>query len=166
MPNAHRDSLDKQVPRDPHTGTTRGTSLKHQTRVPKEAPAEMNLILLSGEYAKLHAGAMMAAVAASFDMPVNVFVSMEALPAFHRDPAIRATVRKGEVGRKLEESGGDDYLALLNQAKDFGDVTIYACSLVADLYGWTLEDLAPIFDDVMGVAGFLGKTATGTTIAL
>ncbi len=126
----------------------------------------MNLILLSGDYAKIHAAAMLAVVAASLDMPVNVFVSMEALPAFHGDPAIRATVGMGQVGHKLKDSGGDDYLGLLDQAKSFGTVTVYACSLVADLYGWTLEDLVPTFDDMMGVAGFLGKASTGTTIAL
>ena len=126
----------------------------------------MNIIVLSGDYAKIHAAVMLALVAGSLDMPVNVFVSMEALPAFHQDPGVRATVGKGPVGQKLADAGGEDYLGLLSQAKTLGDVTVYACSLVADLYQWTLADLAPVFDDMMGIAGFLGKASSGTTIAL
>lgn len=126
----------------------------------------MNIIVLSGDYAKIHAAAMLAMVAGSLDMPVNLFVSMEALPAFHADPAIRASVSKGQVGRKLEASGGEDYLGILSQSKTFGNVSVYACSLVADLYGWTLADLAPVFDEMMGISGFLGKASSGTTIAL
>lgn len=129
-----------------------------------QATEGLNLVLLSGEISKLHAAAMIATVAASFGQPVTVFVSMDALPAFHRDPAVRAGVRSSLVGERIVQSGGDDYLTLFRKAKELGGLTLYACSLVADLFGWTLDSLEPIFDDTLGVAGFLGKAAGGTTL--
>jgi peroxiredoxin family protein len=122
------------------------------------AEETMNLMLISGEYSRLHAAAMLSAVASSYGKTVNIFVSMEALPAFHRDPQIsEASLIKGPVAKKIGETGGQNFIELFQQAKDFGEVTIYACGLVMDVYHWTLADLNPIFDEVMGVAGFLAK---------
>lgn len=126
----------------------------------------INIIVLSGDYAKIHAAAMITMVASSLGQPINVFVSMEALPAFHKDSAIRATVGQGPVAAKIQASGGEDYLTLLQRAKEFGDVTIYACSLVMDLHGWTLADMAPVFDDTLGINGFLAKAEGGMTLTM
>jgi len=124
----------------------------------------MNLILLSGDYAKIHAAAMITMVAASLGQPVNIFVSMEALPAFHRDETVRAQIPQGPMGRKIVESQGQDYWEILRQAKEFGDVKIYACSLVMDLTHWTLNDLAPIFDDILGLTAFMGQVGNGLSL--
>jgi peroxiredoxin family protein len=124
----------------------------------------LNLMLLSGDYAKLHAASMVTLVAASLGQTVNIFVSMEALPGFHADAREREALTKGPVARQIAETASVDYLGLFEQAKDIGDVHLYACSLVADLKDWGLEDLSPLFDDMMGVAGFLGKASTGTSL--
>ncbi len=124
----------------------------------------LNLMLLSGDYAKLHAAAMVTVVAASLGQTVNVFVSMESLPAFHRDKAVRETVAKGPVGQVIAESSSDDYAALFEQARELGGVHLYACSLVADIKNWELSDLLPVFDDMLGVSGFLGKLTGGTSL--
>lgn len=124
----------------------------------------MNLMLLSGDYAKLHAAAMVSLVASSLGQTVNVFVSMEALPAFHAGAKERESIGRGPIGDAIRESGTPQYLELFEQAKEFGDVHLYACSLVADLKGWSLADLSPLFDDMLGVAGFLGQIEDGVSL--
>lgn len=124
----------------------------------------MNLILLSGDYAKIHAAAMITMVTASLGQPVNIFVSMEALPAFHRDDTVRAQIPQGPMGQKIVESPGQDYLEIFRQAKEFGDVKIYACSLVMDITHWTLNDLVPMFDDTLGLTAFMGQVGTGLSL--
>ncbi len=126
----------------------------------------MNLMLVSGEYGKLQMAAMFAAIAASYGNAVRIFVSMEALPAFHRDPEIAGSIVQGPVARTLIQQGGESFLELFRQSKDLGDVTLYACSLVMDVYHWTLSDLVDLFDDTLGVAGFLAKVEGETTYTL
>ncbi|NMP21899.1 hypothetical protein HIJ39_05975 [Sulfobacillus sp. DSM 109850] len=124
----------------------------------------MNLMVLSGDYSKIHAAAMVTMVAGSLGQTVDIFVSMEALPAFHKDPAVRETIAKGPVAKDVIEKAHGDYLELFEQAKDMGDVHLYACSLVADVKEWSLADLSPLFDDMMGVTGFLGKASEGSAL--
>jgi len=124
----------------------------------------LNLMLLSGDYAKIHAAAMITMVAASLGQPVNIFVSMEAMPAFHKDESVRAQIPKGPMARLIVESQNQDYLDILSQAKEFGDVKIYACGLVMDLTHWTLNDLAPIFDDTLGLTAFMGQVGDGLSL--
>ena len=126
----------------------------------------MNLMLVSGEYGKLQMAAMFAAIAASYGNAVRIFVSMEALPAFHRDPEIAGSIVQGPVARTLIQQGGESFLELFRQSKDLGDVTLYACSLVMDVYHGTLSDLVDLFDDTLGVAGFLAKVEGETTYTL
>lgn len=117
----------------------------------------LNLMLLSGDYAKIHAAAMVALVAASLGQTVNIFVSMEALPAFHASEEERQTITRGPVGQEIAKTAKPDYIGLLTEAKEMGEVRVYACSLVADIKHWELSDLVPVFDDMMGIAGFLGQ---------
>lgn len=130
-------------------------------------PEAINMMVLSNDYAKIHAAAMLTAVAATYGKPIKIFVSMEALPAFHKDPAVSGTVAQGSVARKIIETGGAaSFLDLFRQGKELGDVTLYACSMVLDLYHWTLDDLVDIFDNTLGVAGFLAMVEGETTFTL
>lgn len=115
----------------------------------------MNIMLLTDDYSKLYAAAMLTAVAATFGKSIRIFVSMEALPAFHKDPNISRPITTGRVAQKIIETNGQSFIDLLRQGKEFGSVTLYACSMVMDLYHWTLDDLVDIFDETLGVSGFL-----------
>jgi peroxiredoxin family protein len=69
----------------------------------------LNLIVLSGDYAKIHAAAMVTMVAGSLGQRVNIFVSMEAMTGFHRDDAVRSRLGRGPIGDLIVKSGGRDY---------------------------------------------------------
>ncbi len=117
----------------------------------------MCLLLLSGDTAKLHAAATMALVAGSYGQEVAVYVSMEAMSGFHRSPEVRARIHSGPIATRVAAKG-TDYLEILRQARETGGVRVYACALVLDVEGWTLADLEPVFDDSLGVAGFVAET--------
>ena len=129
-------------------------------------PQAINMMLLSNDYAKIQAVAMLTAVGASYGKSIKIFVSMEALPAFHKDAAIASTIAKGPVARKIMESGGATFLDLFRQGKELGEVKIYACSLVMDLYHWSLDDMVDIFDETLGVAAFLGMVEGEATFTM
>ena len=129
-------------------------------------PEAVNIMVLANDYSKIHAAAMLAAVAATYGKPIRLFVSMEALSAFHHDPAIAGAIAQGPVAHKIMAAGGSTFIDLLRQAKDLGDVTLYACSMVMDLYHWTLADLVDIFDATLGVAGFLAMVEGESTLTL
>lgn len=129
-------------------------------------PDAVNIMVLANDYSKIHAAAMLTAVAATYGKPIRIFVSMEALTAFHKDPALSGAIVKGPVAHKLIETGGQTFIDLFRQAKELGDVTLYACSMVMDLYHWTLADLVDVFDATMGVAGFLAMVEGETTFTL
>ena len=126
----------------------------------------LNIMVLANDYSKIHAAAMLTAVAATYGKPIRIFVSMEALAAFHQDPAIAAGIIRGPVAQKILAAGGTSFLELFRQAKQLGDVTLYACSMVMDLYHWTLDDLVDIFDATLGVAGFLAMVEGQSTFTL
>jgi peroxiredoxin family protein len=42
-------------------------------------------------------------------------------------------------------------------AKEIGDVSVFACSLSMDTFGFSAQDLDPLVDGVEGVAGVLGR---------
>lgn len=46
-------------------------------------------------------------------------------------------------------------------AREVGDVKVYACSMTMELFGIKLEDMEPIVDDVTGVATFVERAKDG-----
>jgi peroxiredoxin family protein len=45
------------------------------------------------------------------------------------------------------------------QAKELGPIELYACTMAMDIVGNTLDDYVDVFDDELGVAGFLNRAA-------
>lgn len=66
----------------------------------------LGLVVLSGEYARVHYALMMASAAAAIDRPVTLFFTMDAA----------VTVQSGEGWRALAGSGRDDDLKARNVA--------------------------------------------------
>ena len=43
----------------------------------------------------------------------------------------------------------------LRDAKELGPISVYACTMAMELMGRSLDDYVDVFDDELGVAGFL-----------
>jgi peroxiredoxin family protein len=46
-------------------------------------------------------------------------------------------------------------------AREIGDVKVFACSMTMELFDIKLEDLEPVVDDVTGVATFVERAREG-----
>ena len=121
------------------------------------------VVLASGELERVQAVSMISSIAASSGTPVQVFATMNGLLAFEQ-----GTVENGEfevagpAGEAMLEAGGDNvplFTEQLERAKTIGPLEVFACEMVMDLTGTDLEDYVDVFDDTLGVAGFLNRAA-------
>jgi peroxiredoxin family protein len=125
------------------------------------------ILLCSGEHEKLQMAAMIAAVGAVSDRPVEVFVSMNALAAFARDTPAEGRYHGGVFSQLMLQKGAPDALDLLRQGRELGDLKLWACSMALDLRGWGVEQLVEdLFDGPLGLTTFLSDAENGQLIAL
>lgn len=126
---------------------------------------KISFVLASDELEKLHAGALMASVAAVSQMEVNVFVTMNAVTAFRKETIEKKNFKVGgEIGRRLLEKNKQMFYHLLEQGKMIGTLRVFACSMALDLMEEDLGHFYPVFDEVLGVAGFLGRVEGGQVL--
>jgi peroxiredoxin family protein len=117
------------------------------------------IVLASGKLERLQAVANIASIAAASDIPVDVFVTMDGLEAFDSETVASGDFEMGPVGHAMLNAEGMDvplFTESLGRAKDLGPLSVYACELSMDALGKTLDDYEDVFDDVLGVSGFLG----------
>jgi peroxiredoxin family protein len=115
-------------------------------------------VLASGRLERLQAVSNIAAIAAASDVPVDVFATMDGLEAFDSETVANADFEMGPIGEAML-TAEDTEMALftenLQRARDIGDITLYACELSMDMLGKDLDEYVDVFDDVLGVSGFL-----------
>ncbi len=130
----------------------------------QEKADRMAIIAFSGTVDKMIAVSTLATGAVAMGMEVDIFVTTWGLQAFRKD-ADASTMR---ISKDFEDFGPammeamqakkmPSWLDTLNQAMEFGDIHVFACSQTMELLGMTMDDLDDIFEDVMGAAGFVGR---------
>jgi peroxiredoxin family protein len=118
------------------------------------------IVLASNELARVQAVSTIASVAAASDVPVEVFVTMDGLLAFDQEVVESGDFEAGPVGRAMMQSEDADvplFTEQFAQAKEIGPLELFACEMAMDLLDTDLEDYVDVFDDTLGVAGFLGR---------
>lgn len=125
----------------------------------------LGLVVLSGQWARVHYALMMASAAAAIDRPVTLFVTMDAVPL----------LEAGEGWRRLEGAGGDDALKArgiadtetLLEACAALDVTILVCEA-----GLKARDATPaalredLGVEVTGLVTFYQAVGAGQIVTL
>jgi len=66
--------------------------------------------------------------------------------------------------QKMQEMKYPMWYQLIEQAKEVGEVKVYACSTTMEFFGIKREDLASFVDDVVGVATFLDRAEGGIVL--
>jgi peroxiredoxin family protein len=121
----------------------------------------VSLALFSGTDDKLQASAVLTVGAAAMGRPVNIFLQYWALDAFRADRVLKdhgVSPEAGEEGlRAMQDQGKPHWSELFRQAKDIGEVHIYACSDSLEMFHITKDDLDPMVDGVWGVASFFAE---------
>ncbi|MFB6161705.1 MAG: hypothetical protein ABEJ61_11120 [Haloferacaceae archaeon] len=118
------------------------------------------VVLASGKLERLQAVGNIASIAASSDVPVAVFATMDGLEAFDRERVEARDFEMGPVGRAMMEAEGMDvplFHDSLARAKELGPLEVYACELSMDALGKSLDEYVDAFDGVLGVSGFLNE---------
>ncbi|SDL94230.1 Peroxiredoxin family protein [Halogranum gelatinilyticum] len=118
------------------------------------------IVLASGELERITAASIIGSVAASMDIPVSIFVTMEGLGAFERERVEARDFDGGAIAQAMataEDVRVPLFTEQLRQAKEIGPLEVYACTMVMDLLGTTIDDYVDVFDGELGVAGFLNK---------
>jgi len=118
----------------------------------------LNLVLFSGTDDKLQAAAVLTAGAAALGKPVNIFLQYWALDAFRADRITKdhgVSPEAGEAGEAaMRHQGKTHWSELLRQAKELGEVHVYACADSMEMFEITKDDLDPMVDGIWGVASF------------
>jgi len=128
----------------------------------------MSIIVFSGTVDKLMAASILGTGGAAMGMEVEIFLTTWGLEAFRKDGYKTnmkvskdfeeyAPVMMEQMMAKKVPSWMDNF----KNAKEIGDVKIYACSMTMELFGMRLEDLEPIVEDVTGVATFVERAKEG-----
>jgi len=117
---------------------------------------KLAIVLASGELEKIQAASIIASVASTLGTEVIVFATMDGLMAFKKDVVENKAWKAGELGKGMLESSAPLFIDTLRQAKEVGNLKIYACGMVMDMLKLKLDDFIDIFDDVVGVSAFLG----------
>ncbi|OUM98544.1 MAG: hypothetical protein BAA04_11595 [Firmicutes bacterium ZCTH02-B6] len=127
---------------------------------------KMSIILYSGTVDKLTAAAILATGAAAMDMQVNIFLTFWGLLAHKKgawqDPGQqKLSAEFAEYApvmmEALQAGKVKPWIELVREAKELGDVNVYACGMTMDLFGLRLEDLEDIVSGVQGVTGFMAE---------
>jgi len=129
----------------------------------------LSLVLFSGTADKLHAAATIAAGAAAMDRPVNILLMYWALDAFRAEQigmenGLAFDARRPRASEPVSGVGAIPWLETLRQAKELGDVTVYACSGSLETLGIDATRLDPLVDGSGGIASFLMAAADGQVL--
>ncbi len=131
----------------------------------------LNIVMSTGTVDKLINLGVLTQTAANLGMPVRIFVTATAVPAFEKDGYEKANVIPygfekvmAEIGAGLKRLKSGDWHAMLISAKDIGNVKIYLCSLMADSLKLKKPDLDPVVDDIIGATAFMEGASNGEVI--
>ncbi|MDQ7055470.1 MAG: DsrE/DsrF/DrsH-like family protein [Persephonella sp.] len=99
---------------------------------------------------------------------VRIFVTMGAIPPFKKGLSKEERAQSESiVGNAIMEKNAPFFIDVFRQAKELGDVKLYACGLAMDVLGWELEDLEEgLFDDMVGITEFLGIAEGGEIMVI
>lgn len=118
------------------------------------------IVLASNELARVQAVSTIGSVAAASDVPVEVFVTMDGLLAFDKNVVETGDFDTGPVGRAMLDAEDADvplFTEQFQQAQEIGPLKLWACEMAMDLLDTTLDDYVDVFEDTLGVAGFLNR---------
>ena len=125
----------------------------------------------SGTTDKLMAASILAAGAAAMGKDVTVFLTFGGLMAFKRGwekaPMVMPNEfrgMEGMMGQTMKSKNIPHWMKNFNDAKEVGEVHVYACGATMDMFDLKKEDLEPIVEEVVGVATFMQKSEGAQTV--
>jgi peroxiredoxin family protein len=129
-----------------------------------ESAGRMAIILFSGTVDKLMAASILATGGVAMGMQVQLFLTNWGLMAFKRDAwktNMKLSAEFAEFGPAMQAAmqakNVSSWMDNLVSAKELGDLSVVACGMTMELFEIKRDDLEPIVDEVVGVAGFIAE---------
>jgi len=121
----------------------------------------MSIVVFSGSIDRLTGMAVLVSAAAASEYEVYIFLQLWGVYAFKKD-VVEKNMNfsefenlKPQVHEGLVRIKAPSWIDLLKQAKEVGNVKIYACSLATQIWNVSKDDLVDIVDDIIGAAEFI-----------
>lgn len=132
----------------------------------------LSIIMFSGTADKFIPLGVLTQTAANMEVPVSIFVTGWALGGFLKDGPKNVNRMPAEFAdlvpmlqKGMEDIKVPSWYEMLKSAKEIGNVKIYACSLMTEIYKIkSKEQLDPIVDDIVGAASFMEKSGENQII--
>ena len=131
---------------------------------------KMSLVIFSGTEDKLMAASIIASGAVANDMDVNIFVTFwgltKTLKAGKSAPELSfdGQKMKDQVFAIMKQKNIPDWITMLNNAKEVGNIKVYGCAMFADMLSLKKEDMDPIVDEIIGVNEFVSMSKDSVTL--
>jgi peroxiredoxin family protein len=130
----------------------------------EQKPDKLSIIAFSGTVDKMLAVATLATGGAAMGQEVDIFLTFWGLHAFRKDQ-VRANTRftsefadfAEPAMQAMQAKNVPHWIDTLHAAAEIGHVRVRACSMTMELFGWKLDDLDDIVEEVVGVAGFVDE---------
>ncbi len=122
------------------------------------------MVVFSGTTDRLMPVGVLASGAVAMGMDVDIFLTFWGLQAFSKraqgaPPKFSADYSDMApmFGQVMKEKNVPSVFETLKQAKDLGNVKIFACTMTMDLLGQTKEDFIDLVDATAGVGEFMDR---------
>ncbi|AAY79752.1 DsrE/DsrF/DrsH-like family protein [Sulfolobus acidocaldarius] len=139
----------------------------------EEKKKKLSIIVFSGTIDKLMPVGILSSAAAAGGYEVNLFFTFWGLQSItkrsiHSQQPPQIDKNYEQMGpimmQRMQEMKYPMWHQLVQQAKEVGEVKVYACSTTMEFFGVKREDLAEFVDDVVGAATFLDRAEGGITL--
>jgi peroxiredoxin family protein len=132
----------------------------------------LSIIMFSGTADKFIPLGVLTQTAANLGVPVSIFVTGWALMGFLKDGQKNINRMPAEfidlapmLAKGMQDIKAPSWYEMLKSAKEIGNVKIYACSLMTEIYKIkSKEQLDPIVDDIVGAASFMQQSGENQII--
>ncbi len=131
--------------------------------------AKFSIIMFGGTADKFIPLGVITDAAAAMGYNVSIFVTGFALMGFTKEKHDIPFPKEFEsmapmLAQGMKATNTKSWYEMLSEAKETGNVKIYACSLMASMFNLKKEDFDPIIDDIVGAASFLQMSEGGQVI--
>lgn len=123
---------------------------------------KVGIILGTNEISGLMFASIEAGMRASMGDEVTIFVTMDGLLAFRKEPETKSTT---ETSRKIVEKG-EDFRDYMKDAKESGFLKIYVCYYAAEIYKVKASDMNDLVDDFWGITKFSIESEDSQVISI
>lgn len=121
--------------------------------------SKLSIILFSGTMDKLLPVGVLSSAAAALGMQVRIFATFWGLMALRKDAQPKMSKDFEELEAQMtsimKEKNVPSWIDMIRQAKELGDVKVYACAMTFDMFGMKKDDLVDVVDDVVGAGEYI-----------